>query len=101
MLRPLRDKILVKPEPRIKSELWIKTAEADTIGTVVAVGPGRYRDDGSFEEMPVTVGAKVYFGHIAKEYSNEYLKFMEYKEDGERYLLMSWQDVCFEELPST
>jgi len=100
-LKPLRDKIVVKPEPRIKSELWIKTAEADTIGTVVAVGPGRYLDDGSFEDMKVTVGAKVYFGHLAKEYGNEYLKFMEYKEDGERYLLMSWQDVCFEELPST
>ena len=32
-LQPLKDKILVLPEPRIQSTLWIKTAEADTIGT--------------------------------------------------------------------
>jgi hypothetical protein len=27
----------------------------------------------------------------------EYLKYFEYFEDGERYLVMSWQDICFME----
>jgi len=31
---------------------------------------------------------------LAKDYKDEYLKFQEWVEDGERYLLMSWQDVC-------
>ena len=93
-LQPLKDKILVKPEPRIQSTLWIKTAEADTIGTDVAVGPGRWLDDGTFEENPLKGGERVTFGTLAKDYKDEYLKFQEWMEDGERYLLMSWQDVC-------
>ena len=38
MIKPLRDKIFVRPEQRIKSDLWIQTAEADTVGFVTAVG---------------------------------------------------------------
>jgi hypothetical protein len=29
--------------------------------------------------------------------NDEYLKYQEYFEDNQRYLIMSWADVCFEQ----
>jgi co-chaperonin GroES (HSP10) len=92
MLKPLRDKIIVKPIPRIQSALYVQTAEVDTVGHVVAVGP-------EAESEGLNVGDKVYFGTLAKDYQNEYLRFEELTIDGERHLKMSWQDICFVELP--
>ena len=89
MIKPLRDKIIVKPEPRIKS-LILDTSmmqEADSIGTVVAVGEDAEREG-------VRVGDKVIFGTLSKEFKNEYLKFDELHLDGERHLKMSWQDIA-------
>ena len=94
-LSPLRDKIVVLPEKRIKSALYIKSAEADSIGTVVAVGPGRWLMSGEWEDMPLAVGDKIQFGNYEKSYKDEYLKYENYIEDGTRYLIMSWQDVAF------
>jgi co-chaperonin GroES (HSP10) len=90
MFKPLRDKIFVRPERRIKSELWIQTAEADTIGYVTAVG-----DEAAEEGLKV--GDKVYFGTLAKDYKDEYLKFKDLLDKDERLIVMSWQDVCFVE----
>jgi len=90
MIKPLRDKIIVRPERRIKSDLWIQTAEADTVGYVLAVG------DEAVEEG-LKVGDKIYFGTLAKEYKDEYLKFKDLKDGDERIIVMSWQDVCFVE----
>jgi len=90
MIKPLRDKIIVRPERRIKSDLWIQTAEADTVGYVLAVG-----DEASEEGLKV--GDKIYFGTLAKEYKDEYLKFTDLKDGDERIIVMSWQDVCFVE----
>jgi len=90
MIKPLRDKIIVRPERRIKSDLWIQTAEADTVGYVLAVG------DKAAEEG-LKVGDKIYFGTLAKEYKDEYLKFTDLKDGDERIIVMSWQDVCFVE----
>ena len=93
MLQPLHDKIVVKPITRIKSEiLAVVMDEKDNMGTVVAVGPGKKLPNGKREPMPVEVGAFVRFGHMGND---EYLKYQEYFEEGERYLVMSWQDVCF------
>ena len=92
MFKPLRDKIIVKPIPRLQSSLYIQSAEADTVGHVVAVGP-------EAEDEGLKVGDKIYFGTLAKEYDNEYLRFEELNLNGERHLKMSWQDVCFVELP--
>jgi len=88
MIKPLRDKIIVRPERRIKSDLWIQTAEADTVGYVLAVG-----DEAAEEGLKV--GDKIYFGTLAKEYKDEYLKFTDLKDGDERIIVMSWQDVCF------
>lgn len=92
MLKPLRDKIIVKPIPRIQSTIFVQTAEADTVGYVVAAGPDALREG-------LNVGDKVYFGTIAKDYGDEYLKFEPIEIDGQRHLKMSWQDICFVEEP--
>lgn len=89
MIKPLRDKIIIKPEKRIKSDvLYIQTAEADTIGIVTHCG-----DDALAEGLQV--GDRICFGTLAKNYDDEYLKFEQLEIDGERHLKMSWQDVCF------
>jgi co-chaperonin GroES (HSP10) len=88
-LQPLRDKILVRPEKRLVSDtLYIQSAEVDSRGTVIAVGP-----DAQAEGL--NVGDRVTFGTFAKQYKDEYLKFEEIKHNDERLLKMSWQDVCF------
>ena len=88
-LQPLRDKILVRPEKRLVSDtLYIQSAEADSRGTVIAVG-----QDAQAEGL--NVGDKIAFGTFHKDYKDEYLKFEEIKHGDERLLKMSWQDVCF------
>jgi co-chaperonin GroES (HSP10) len=89
-MKPLRDKLFVRPEKRIKSELYVQSAEVDTVGIVVAVG-----DEAHTEGL--NIGDKVYFGTLAKDYKDEYLKYTEFKDNGERLIVMSWQDVCFVE----
>jgi co-chaperonin GroES (HSP10) len=87
-IKPLRDKIIVKPEPRLKSALDLSLMqEADSIGTVVAAG-----DDALAQG--VNIGDKVLFGTLAKEFKDEYLKFEELSLNGERHLKMSWQDIA-------
>ena len=91
-LKPLQDKIVVKPETReLSSVIFVNNKEKDNMGTVVAVGPGKVIN-GRRQEMPVAVGDYVRFGTMG---SDEYLKYFEYFENKERYLVMSWQDVCF------
>jgi chaperonin GroES len=95
LLKPLHDKIVVKPIERVKSSLiHVIMDEKDNMGTVVAVGLGRKLPNGRREEMPIQVGSFVRFGHMGKD---EYLKYTEYFENNERYLVMSWQDICFEQ----
>jgi len=87
-IKPLRDKIIVKPEPRLKSTLDLSLMqEADSIGTVIAAG-----DDALLQG--VNIGDRVLFGTLAKEYKDEYLKFEELNLSGERHLKMSWQDIA-------
>jgi co-chaperonin GroES (HSP10) len=87
-IKPLRDKIIVKPEPRLKSNIDLSLMqEADSIGTVVAAG-----DEALFQG--VNIGDKVVFGTLAKDYNDEYLKFEKLNLNGERHLKMSWQDIC-------
>ena len=87
-IKPLKDKIIVKPEPRLKSALDLSLMqEADSIGIVVAAG-----EDALFQG--VNIGDRVLFGTLAKEYKDEYLKFEELNLDGKRHLKMSWQDIA-------
>jgi co-chaperonin GroES (HSP10) len=92
ILKPLADKIIVRPDKRILSTtIIVDNKEVDNMGTVIAVGPGK-KVKGRREAMPVKVGDYVRFGNMG---SDEYLKYQEYFTNNERYLIMSWQDVCF------
>lgn len=96
ILKPMGEKIVVRPDKRILSSVIIvENKEADNMGTVVAVGPGKKLPNGRREAMPVNVGDHVRFGTMSKNAQDEYLKFQEYFTNDERYLIMSWQDVCF------
>jgi co-chaperonin GroES (HSP10) len=96
-LQPLQDRIVVKPDVReLSSIILVNNKEVDNMGVVVAVGPGKVRN-GRREDMPVEIGARVRFGTMNNNRGEEYLQFPEYFEDGQRYLIMSWQDVCFME----
>lgn len=92
MIKPLRDKIIVKPEQRFKSELLDLTQMqgVDTNGIVVAAGPEAL-------SQGLNIGDKVHFGTVAADVSDEYLKFEPLMLNGERHLKMSWQDICFVE----
>jgi co-chaperonin GroES (HSP10) len=95
ILKPLGDKIVVRPDKRILSTtIIVENKEVDNMGTVVAVGPGK-KIKGRREAMPVEVGQHVRFGTMGKDSNAEYLKYQEYFTNDERYLIMSWQDICF------
>ena len=96
ILKPMGDKIVVRPDKRtLSSVIIVENKEADNMGTVVAVGLGKKLPNGRREAMPVNVGDYIRFGTMSKDAQEEYLKFQEYFTNGERYLIMSWQDVCF------
>lgn len=93
MIKPFGDKILVKPIEREKSSIagFVMNEEYNT-GEVIAVGQGKKVKEGKYEPMPVSVGDRIRFGTMGKD---EYLKYHKVNHNGEQYLIMSWQDVCF------
>ena len=97
-LKPLADKIVVKPDVReLSSVIIVDNKEVENMGTVIAVGLGKKLSGGRREDMPIQVGARVRFGTMNDDKGEEYLKYFPYTEDGVKYLVMSWQDICFEE----
>lgn len=97
-LKPMADKIVVKPDVReLSSIIIVDNKEVENMGTVIAVGPGKKLPNGRRETMPVEVGARIRFGTMNDDKGEEYLKYFKYQENGEKYLVMSWQDVCFVE----
>lgn len=91
-IKPLRDKIIVRPAQRFTSELLdlSQMQGADTKGIVIAAGPEAL-------DMGLNIGDLVHFGTVADNAGDEYLKFEPVQIDGKRCLKMSWQDVCFVE----
>ncbi len=88
-LRPLGDRVVVKPTPReemTKSGIVLPDTakEKPQEGSVLAVGPGRILDDGAREAMDVQVGQKVLYAKYAGT---------EFKVDGEEYLIISQKDI--------
>jgi chaperonin GroES len=89
-LRPLEDRIVVKPgeeeETTVSGIVIPDTAkEKPQEGEVVAVGPGRFNEDGD-ERIPldISVGDTV----IYSKYGGT-----EVKVEGEDYLILSGRDV--------
>jgi chaperonin GroES len=69
-IRPLQDRVVVKrKEEETKSAGGIvipgSAAEKPSQGVVVAIGPGRYMEDGTVRPVDLKVGDKVIFGKYA------------------------------------
>jgi chaperonin GroES len=89
-IKPLEDRIVVKPldaEQTTASGLVIPDTakEKPQEGEVIAVGPGRFNEDGD-ERIPmdISVGDKV----IYSKYGGTEVKY-----SGEEYLILSGRDV--------
>ena len=89
-IKPLGDKVVVKPisqEEITKSGIVLPDTadkERPEQGEIVAVGPGKFLDNGQRANMNVAVGQKVLF----KKYSPD-----EFKIDGEELLVLSEGDI--------
>lgn len=88
-VRPLNDRLLVKrvdSETKTKGGIIIPDSaqEKPTEGTVVAVGPGAVRDDGSRREPLVKGGDRILFGRYDGT---------EVKIDGEEHIILRERDV--------
>jgi chaperonin GroES len=87
--RPLGDRVLVKrikEEERTKGGIVIPDTakEKPQEGKVVAVGKGKYDDDGKLIPIEVKAGDKILFG----KYSGS-----EVKLDGEEHMIMREDDI--------
>jgi len=89
MIRPLDNRVIVKPFPaetlRASGILLIESAEKPLSGEVIAVGPGRKTDHG-VDPMQLAVGDKVMFTKYAPQ-------LFEY--GGETLISMSEMDILF------
>ena len=88
-LRPLGDRVLVKPEKaeqKTASGLYISSGaqEKPQRGEVIAVGAGKLDDNGERIPVDVKVGDVVIYGKYGGN---------EVKIDGEEYLLMRDSDI--------
>ncbi|MDO8481639.1 MAG: co-chaperone GroES [bacterium] len=89
-IQPVGDRVLVRPEEVSKktpSGIIIPvTAEKEkaTRGTIIAVGPGKFGDEGDLIPMTVKVGQNVFFN---PGWENEI------EVDGEKLFIISESDV--------
>ncbi|WP_293846981.1 co-chaperone GroES [uncultured Parolsenella sp.] len=88
-LKPLGDRVLVKPAPKeekTSTGLYISSGaqEKPQKGEVVAVGAGKVTDHGERIAPDVKVGDKVYYGKFGGS---------DVKVDGEDYLLLRADDI--------
>jgi chaperonin GroES len=88
-IRPLQDRVVVRRmEEETKSAGGIvipgSAAEKPSQGEVLAVGPGKKLDNGSVQNVDLSVGDKVLFG----QYSGSTAKV-----DGEELLIMSESEI--------
>ena len=88
-LQPLGDRVVVKPTPReemTKSGFVLPDTakEKPQEGTILAVGPGAFDNDGKRVAMDVEVGQKVLYGKYAGT---------EFKLDDDELLIVSQKDI--------
>ncbi len=87
-LRPLGDRVVIKPTPReemTKSGIVLPDTakEKPQEGEIIAVGPGKF-EEGKREPMDVSVGQKVLYAKYAGT---------EFKVDSEELLIVSQKDI--------
>lgn len=88
-IRPLGDRVLVKPLDKEKQErgglIIPDTAkEKPQEGEIIAAGKGKTSDDGKLIPMDVKAGDKILYG----KYSGTEIKI-----DGDEYLIMHQDDI--------
>jgi chaperonin GroES len=88
-LRPLGDRVVVKPTPReemTRSGIVLPDTakEKPQEGRIIATGPGRILEDGKREPMDVSEGQKVLYAKYAGT---------EFKLDDEELLIVSQKDI--------
>ena len=88
-LQPLGDRVVVKPTPReemTKSGIVLPDTakEKPQEGTILAVGPGAFDNDGKRVAMDVEVGQKVLFQKYAGT---------EFKLEDDELLIVSQKDI--------
>lgn len=88
-LEPLGDRVIIRPiekEEITRSGLILPDTakEKPQEGEVVAVGPGKFRDDGTRTEMDVRVGDRVLYAKYGGT---------EIKVEDEKLLIMSAADI--------
>ena len=88
-LRPLRDKVVVKPsdaDEKSAGGIFLPDAakKKPQEGTVIAVGSGRLLDDGTVKPLSVTVGDKV----VYSKYGGTDVKM-----DGSDYVLLDEDQI--------
>jgi len=89
MLKPLNDHVVVKANPKEEktaSGLFLPETnkEKPEQGEVIAVGPGKFLDNGTRQQMSVKVGDKIIF----TKYSPTEIKL-----NNEDYLILSESDI--------
>ncbi|MFC1485844.1 co-chaperone GroES [Candidatus Latescibacterota bacterium] len=90
-IRPLADRVIVKPSEEVESKTAGGIIIPDTAkekpsrGKVVSVGPGRQDENGKFIPMNVKVGDEVLY---SKYGATDEIEF-----SGEKYLIMSEMDI--------
>ena len=85
MLRMLRDRVLIQPIERQLSKLLIvKNSERYNIGTVVAIGPGKYAK-GRVHPLDVKIGDTVRYGEFS---------FPEYRDGDIKYQIIQEADIA-------
>jgi chaperonin GroES len=88
-LQPLGDRVVVKPTPReemTKSGIVLPDTakEKPQEGTIIAVGPGAFDNDGKRMPIDVKKGDKVLYAKYAGT---------EFKIDGEELLIVKQSDI--------
>ena len=88
-IRPLQDRVIVKrieEGEQVRGGIIIPDSakEKPQEGEVIAVGEGKYKDDGTRQTLDVKVGDRVLFG----KYSGSEIKL-----DGEEYLIMREDEI--------
>lgn len=88
-IRPLHDRVIVRrieEGEQVRGGIIIPDTakEKPQEGEVIAVGEGKYKDDGNRQPLDVKVGDRVLFG----KYSGSEIKI-----DGEEYLIMREDEI--------
>jgi co-chaperonin GroES (HSP10) len=80
MLRPLNDRVLVKPRVRQLSDIiWVNNKEAFNEGTIIAIGP-------LVDQAAV--------GDFIKYGNGDYLNWPTQRIDGQDYQIIQEADIC-------